>query len=126
MAGTAGNQVLLLGLDPRTVPGVDAGLVEAAIAMGDVRLHDQGFATDYCLVAPDEAGEREIEAALRQQRYACVVIGGGIRKPDPFLEMFERVVNLCRVHQPGTPVAFNTTGENSVDAVLRWLPPANV
>ena len=51
-----------------------------------------------------------------------MVVGGGIRKPEPFLELFERVINLIRVHAPGAVVAFNTTGENSVDAVLRWLP----
>ena len=46
----------------------------------------------------------------------------GIRKPEPFLELFERVVNLIRVHAPDAVIAFNTTGENRVEAVLQWLP----
>ena len=49
----AKEKVLLIGLDPRSVPGVDAGLVEAAMAMGDVRLKEHGFEADYCLVSPD-------------------------------------------------------------------------
>ena len=121
----SGNQVLLIGFDPRTVPGVDAAmaaLVETAMAMGDVRLKEHGFAVDYCLVAPDAAAEGRIVDALTGAVYDCVVVGGGIRKPDPFLELFERVVNLIRVHAPRAAIAFNTTGENSVDAVLRWLP----
>ena len=32
------NKVLLIGFDPHSVPGVDAAMVESAIAMGDVRL----------------------------------------------------------------------------------------
>ncbi len=94
----------------------------AAIAMGEVRLREHGFDTDYCLVTPDGTAEAEITEALRAGPHDCVVVGGGIRKPEPFLELFERVINLIRVHTPDAVIAFNTTGENSVEAVLRWLP----
>jgi hypothetical protein len=117
-----GNRVLLIGFDPKAIPGVDAALVETAIAMGEERKSAAGFVTDYCLVAPDTEAESEIAAALRADTYGCVVVGGGIRKPEPYLELFERVVNLIRQHAPDAAIAFNTTGENSVEAVLRWLP----
>jgi hypothetical protein len=119
-----GNQVLLIGFDPRTVPGIDAAfaeLVEMAIAMGDVRLAEAGYETDHCLVAPDEHAEVLMVEALRAKPYDCVVVGGGIRKPDEFLVLFERTVNLIRLHAPQAAIAFNTTGENSVDAVERCL-----
>ena len=119
----AGNDVLLIGFDPHSVPGVDAALVETAIAMGDARLKQHGFDADYCLVAPDADDDAFVDA-LRGKDYDCVVVGGGIRKPEPFLELFERVVNLIRIHAPDAAIAFNTNGENSVDAVLRWLPDA--
>jgi hypothetical protein len=119
----AGNDVLLIGFDPHSVPGVDAALVETAIAMGDARLKQHGFDADYCLVAPDADDDAFVDA-LRGKDYDCVVVGGGIRKPEPFLELFERVVNLIRIHAPEAAIAFNTNGENSVDAVLRWLPDA--
>jgi hypothetical protein len=116
------DRVLLIGFDPKAIPGVDSELVETAIAMGEKRLRAAGFVTTYCLVAPDEQAEDEIVAALRGAPYGCVVVGGGIRKPEPFLELFERVVNLVRQHAPDAAIAFNTTGENSVEAVERWLP----
>ena len=119
----AGNDVLLIGFDPHSVPGVDAALVETAMAMGDVRLKQHGFDAEYCLVTPD-AGDDEFVEALTDKPYDCVVVGGGIRKPEPFLELFERVINLVRIHAPDAAIAFNTNGENSVDAVLRWLPDA--
>ena len=117
------NKVLLIGFDPHAIPGVDADMVEMAIQMGEVRLKEEGFETDYCLVAPDDAAEAKIVESLSSRRYDCVIVGGGIRKPEEFLELFERVINLIRVHAPDAMIAFNTTGANSVDAVLRWLPP---
>ena len=71
-----------------------------------------------------DAAVRQISEQLRSGDYACVVIGGGIRKPEPLLEFFEVVINLVREHAPNAAIAFNTNGENSVDAALRWLPPA--
>ena len=77
----AGNEVLLIGLDPNTVPGVDAALVEAAIAFGEVRLEQHGFLTTYCLVGPDAADE-EFVTALARKPYDCVVVGGASASPS--------------------------------------------
>jgi len=115
------KKVLLIGFDPHSVAGVDAAMVESAIAMGEARLRAHDFDTEYCLVTPD-AGDDVFIESLRSKPFDCVVVGGGIRKPEPFLELFERVINLIHVHAPQAAIAFNTTGENSVDAVLRWLP----
>ncbi len=114
-------RVLLIGFDPNAVPGVDASLVEMAIAMGEQRLQAAGFDTTYCLVAPDDAAEARMTEALAADTYACVVVGGGLRKPAEYLELFERTVNLIRAHAPGAAIAFNSTGADSVDAVLRWV-----
>ena len=124
---TAGNRVLLIGFDPHAVPEVDAAMaemVDAAIAIGEQQLRDHGFSTTYCLVAPDDRAVATITRALTSDEFDCVVIGGGIRKPEAYLELFERVVNLSVVHAPHAAIAFNRTGADSADAVLRWLPDA--
>ena len=36
--------------------------------------------------------------------------------------LFERVVNLSRIHAPEAATAFNATGADSAVAVQRWLP----
>lgn len=78
---------------------------------------------ELCLVGLDPARATEqIAEQLAAQSYACVVIGGGIRKPEPMLEFFEQVINLVRRHAPDAAIAFNTNGENSVEAAQRWLP----
>jgi hypothetical protein len=64
--------------------------------------------------------DHQIAEKLSAREYACVVIGGGIRKPEPMLEFFETVINLVRRHAPNAAIAFNTNPENSLDAALRW------
>ncbi|WP_327001115.1 hypothetical protein OHA72_39130 [Dactylosporangium sp. NBC_01737] len=115
------GRVLVIGLDPVKIPGWDPAPVVAAIARGQARFADLGIEADTCLVAPDEDPDAAIVDALTQHDYACVVVGGGIRKHEPLLELFERVVNLVRQHAPGAAIAFNSTPEDTADAALRWL-----
>ena len=117
---SAQRSVLLIGLDPHAVPGVDANLVDMAIAIGQQRFDAAGIIADHCLVKPD-AADAEIVAALQRKPYPCVVIGGGIRKAEEMLELFERVINLVRQHAPQAAIAFNTNPTNSCDAAQRWL-----
>jgi hypothetical protein len=120
--GMSSRQVLLIGLDPHAIPGVDAALVDTAIAIGNQRFAAQGIPVDTCLVKPDASADPQIVAQLTAKDYACVVIGGGLRKPDDMVELLERVVQLVRRHAPGAAIAFNTNPTTSLDAALRWLP----
>src|SRR5262245_46141826 len=119
------SHVLLIGFEPRAVAhlGVDVELVEAAIAQGQARFDAAGIPAEMCLVGPerDRAAEQIVEQ-LSAREYACVVIGGGIRKPEPMLEFFELVINLVRRHAPHAAIALNTSPVDSLDAARRWLP----
>ena len=115
------GRVLVVGLDPAKIPGWDPEPVVAAIARGQARFEEHRIDADYCLVVPDEGAEGVIVEALRGSEYACVVVGGGIRKHEPLLELFEKVVNLVRQHAPGAAIAFNSSPEDTADAALRWL-----
>ncbi|GAA1675714.1 hypothetical protein [Fodinicola feengrottensis] len=114
--------VLVFGVDPAKIPGDwDPEPVIAAIARGHARFADHAIEADLCLVAVDEDSEAAVVRALADKEYTCVVIGGGIRKHEPYLEFFEKVVNLVRLHKPGAAIAFNSSPEDTVDAALRWL-----
>jgi hypothetical protein len=117
----ASGRVLVIGLDPVRIPGYDPEPVVAAIKRGQARFDDLGIQADMCLVAPDDNPEEAIAEALTREPYAVVVVGGGIRKHEPLLELFETVVNLVRQHAPGAAIAFNSTPEDTADAALRWL-----
>jgi hypothetical protein len=119
-------RVLLVGFDSHTVPGVDAQLVEMAIAIGEEQLQAAGYDTTYCLFAADDPADAgRVVDALSTEAWDCVVVGGGIRKAEEQLAMFERIVNLTRVLAPQAAIAFNSTGADSVDAVRRWLDDPN-
>lgn len=115
------GRVLVIGVDPAKMTGWDPEPVLAAIARGQDRFADHGIEADLCLVAVDERTESVVVAALTRHDYACVVVGGGIRKHEPYLELFEKVVNLVRQHTPGAAIAFNEKPDDTLDAALRWL-----
>jgi hypothetical protein len=114
------RRVLLLGLDPHAVPGVDAALVDTAIAIGNKQFADAGIPVDHCLFGPD-AGDAQIVAGITAADYACVVIGGGLRKPDDQVALLERAIQLIRQHAPRAAIAFNTNPTTSLEAARRWL-----
>jgi hypothetical protein len=123
------QRVLVVGFDPYAVAhlGIDPDMVSGALALGQTRFEAAGISADLCLVGLDQ--ERAIEQIVEQlaaTEYACVVIGGGIRKPPPMLEFFEVVINLVRRHAPNAVIAFNTNAADSLDAVQRWLPTPKV
>ncbi len=119
-------RVLVIGLDPHRVPGPwDPAPVAEAIALGMARFADAGVGAKTCLFGLD--GSDDIEAvvtdALDERPWEVVVIGGGIRKAEERLDLFERIVNLVRRHAPGAAIAFNSSPVDTFDAAERWLVP---
>jgi hypothetical protein len=115
-------RVLLIGLDPRKIAGFDPAPVELAIAMGHRRFVDAGIEVDTCLVEIGTAARPIIAKALQAKAYGVVVVGGGIRKPDDLVELFEDVIELIRRHAPQAAIAFNTNPTTSLDAAQRRMP----
>lgn len=115
------SSVLLLGLDPRLAPGMDADAVLALIDADMARLREHGVDTSTVLLPLDESTESTVVGALVERSWDAVVIGGGIRKPEQLLTVFEKVVNLIRQHAPQAAIAFNTNPGDSAEAALRWL-----
>jgi hypothetical protein len=50
--------------------------------------------------------EAVVTTALRGHPWECIVIGGGVRHQP---ELFEKAVNLVRLHAPQASIAFNAT-----------------
>lgn len=112
---------LLLGIDPHTVPGMDGDVIRAVLDRELARFGEHGIDVSMTLIVLDESAESTVVAALTERLWDVVVIGGGIRKPEPLLIFFEQVVNLVRRHAAGSAIAFNTFPGDSVDAARRWL-----
>jgi hypothetical protein len=117
-------RVLVIGLDPYRVPGPwDPTPVADAIARGMARFAAAGVGVESCLFGLD--GSDDIEAvvtdALDSRPWDVVVVGGGVRKPEDQLDLFERIVNLVHRHAPDAAIAFNSTPADTFDAAARWL-----
>lgn len=115
------TNVLVIGIDPHTVPGMDGDTLRAGLDAELARFADHGIDAAMTLVAPDATAGPVLVAALGERPWDVVVIGGGIRKPEPLLTFFEHVVNLVRRHAPDAALAFNSSGGDSVEAARRWL-----
>lgn len=122
-------RILLIGLNPDRMnfatsggpPGVTADVVHMAIAAGNARLNEKGIPFDMLLLAPGETSDDAVVKQLAQVSYACIVIGGGLRKPDDQVKALEMVINAVRAHAPNANIAFNTNPTDSADAAMRWL-----
>ncbi len=125
------TRVLLIGITPEAVdtsdPDLPPGTTAAKIAAGiDATLSDmkaRGWEGGFCSILIDGSAEASIAASLAEP-WDCIVIGGGIRVPSRGLTLFERVINAVHRGAPATPIAFNTSPNDSADAAARWLPRA--
>ena len=120
-------RVLVIGLDPYRVPGPwDPEPVAEAVRRATARFAEQGVSVENCLIGLD--GSDDIEAvvttALTARSWDCVLVGGGIRKNEDRLELFELIVNLVHQHAPGAAIAFNQSLDDVVGAVERRLGPS--
>jgi hypothetical protein len=113
--------VLIIGIDPLAVPVLDGAALRAALEQELARFAEHAVEASMLLIALDESADPAMISALSGREWDVVVIGGGIRKPDPLLPLFEQTVNLVRRYAPQAAIAFNTAGGDSVEAAARWL-----
>lgn len=120
--------VLAIGIDPSLVdysafPGITAELVSHFIETQIGKLRALGYDAGSCLIDLGETAEAVARAALASRPPGCVVIGAGLREPPERLLLFEKILNLVRIHAPHAAICFNTTPADTVEAVQRWVEP---
>jgi hypothetical protein len=121
-------RVLVIGLDPYRVPGPwDPTPVADGIKLGMSRFAAHGIPVESCLIPLDGSADPEamITTALTAHPWECVVVGGGIRKSEDRLDLFEQVINLVHRHAPTAAIAFSTTPSDTYTAAARRLNPSN-
>ncbi|TQF35474.1 hypothetical protein UNPF46_24865 [Bradyrhizobium sp. UNPF46] len=122
------KRVLAIGIEPGSAdysafPQLTPELVRNYIEAQLLRLRDLGFEVTSCLIDLDVTAEAVVTAALRDQRFDCIVIGAGLREPKERLVLFEKVLNLVHRLAPDAAICFNTNPADTVDAVRRWIEP---
>jgi hypothetical protein len=118
--------VLAIGLDPvfvdfTAIPQFTPEMFRSFIDAQLDRLRDLGFDVVSCLIDTGETAEAVTVAALRSGRFDCVVIGAGLRLPQDWLMLFEKIINLVHALAPNARICFNTTPADTTEAVQRWI-----
>ncbi|ELS58430.1 hypothetical protein STVIR_0609 [Streptomyces viridochromogenes Tue57] len=113
--------MLVVGYDPQAMSNVDGKALREALDAELARFGEHGIDAAMTLVVFDGSAESALVTSLTEHPWDVVVIGGGIRKAEQLLPLFEQVVNLVRRHAPQAAIAFNTSGGDSVEAAQRWL-----
>lgn len=102
--------------------GVEEASLTARIERGNAALRDAGFDVTLCQVGTSPGtAEQLIRDALEGASFGLAMIGGGIRMIPENTELFERIVNVLHEVSPGIRLCFNTTPDNTVDALRRWI-----
>ncbi|MFI0739559.1 hypothetical protein ACH4PU_15950 [Streptomyces sp. NPDC021100] len=115
------SSALVIGYDPQGIPGADGTALRAALDAELARFGEHGIQAAMALVRFDASAEPALVASLTERPWDVVVIGGGIRKTEQLLPLFEQIVNLIRQHAPQAAIAFNSSGGDSVEAAQRRL-----
>lgn len=118
--------VLALGLDPmfvnpKSIAGLSPALVRAFIDSQLDRVRAAGYEVESCLVDLGETAEAVVTERLRARSFDCVLIGAGLRGSEQQLRLFERLLNVVHALAPAAKICFNTSPEDSADAVRRWV-----
>lgn len=123
------TQILLVGLEPSTVdysdpaipPGTTAEKIREGIKLMAADAAKRGWQADTCLINPDQSAVPAVERRLAAARYDCIIVGAGLRLPPKNLKLFEAIVNAIHRGAPGSPIAFNTSPQEGVEAAARWI-----
>jgi hypothetical protein len=127
---TTGKSVLSIGFDPTLLDfsspelapmQLTAEKVLAGLQAEEVRLRSHGYEVDTLLIDLGETAEAVIRRRLENKKFACVLIGAGIRINPKYLPIFEKIVNVVHEHAPQARLCFNTKPSDGLEAIQRWV-----
>ncbi|NGN93078.1 hypothetical protein G5C66_10060 [Nocardioides sp. KC13] len=118
------NRVLMIGLAPEAVDlsdaPIDLATLKERIAVGNAQVADAGYDALACEIGTELADAiSQVRAALEQQAWDIVMIGGGIRAIPAHTELFEAIVNLVHELAPKARFAFNAGPDTTLEALRR-------
>lgn len=118
---------LSIGLHPSAVdysrhPNLDEATLSARIEAGETALRDAGIDFVSCQVPadPDEA-EATLRACVTARSFDVAMIGAGVRMAPEHTVLFERLVNVLTELSPGIRFSFNTSPQDTINALRRWV-----
>jgi hypothetical protein len=100
------TNVLVIGLDSRDPP------LE--------RLRALGYHVDGMRVDSGDSAESMTKLHLESRTFDCVLFDAALRAPAQLL-LLEKLLNLVHARAPLACICFNTSPDDSAEAVQRWV-----
>jgi hypothetical protein len=123
------DQVLFIGFLPEALTTEELAPLKLAVEevaaqmeRGWAAIQAEGVVGEMCGISkdPDEA-EAELRKRFAEHSFGTALIGGGVRLLPQNTVLFERIVNVLIDLQPNIRLSFNTSPENTLEAIRRWL-----
>lgn len=126
------KSVLIIGLDPTLInfsdpdykdfPGLNAEKVLAGLEIGRKSLLDINLDAEICLIDFGQTAKDVILEKLKEKCFDYILIGAGVRTTKGNFILFEKLINIIHEHAPKAKICFNTSPNDTAEAVKRWLP----
>jgi hypothetical protein len=125
----ANDHVLFIGFLPEALTAEELAPLKMTVAEVAAKferswaaIQAEGVVGEMCGISkdPDET-EAELRKRFAERSFGVALIGGGVRLLPEHTVLFERVVNVLVDLQPNIRLSFNTSPENTLEAIGRWL-----
>jgi DNA-binding LacI/PurR family transcriptional regulator len=100
---------------------LDASKIQAGLDKAEQDLKRLGYDIEMCLTDTGETAEDVVGSRLREKQFDCIIIGAGIRVVATYFLLFEKLINVVHENAPQAKICFNTTPNDSPEAVQRWI-----
>ena len=120
------KKVVFIGWHPDAIdfsktPNLTAEKLCAQLEQDRQQLNELGYDAQILFIhSPDSAYDTVVEA-MQQSAYDCVLIGAGVRLPEPHFLVFEKLVNAVHEYAPQAKICFNSNPTDSAKAIQRWV-----
>lgn len=122
------ERVLFIGIRPEAfapdeLPGaMTVEELAAQIERGWAAVQAEGIVGEWCGIGKDaDEAEAELRRRFAERSFGLALVGAGIRILPEHTVLFERIVNVLVDLQPDIRLSFNTSPQNSLEALRRWL-----
>jgi len=115
------NPVPSLPHDHPLVPAHIQDQIHIGLKKSEQLITQAGYELQWSYVTPEKGMDQFVEY-LTTRKPAGVVFGYGVRGVKELSPLFEDLVNAVVEKAPGAKLMFNTSPEDSVEHIKRWVP----
>ncbi|WP_230656572.1 hypothetical protein [Psychrobacter sp. I-STPA10] len=108
-------------IDFSKIPNLTAEKLIAQLEKDRQQLNELGYDAEILFIDSPQTAYDTVADAMKQTPYDCVLIGAGVRLPEPHFLVFEKVVNAVHEYAPQAKICFNTSPMDTAESVQRWV-----